>query len=141
MIFIPHTHSSSLQKSLQEKDDMVTKALGMPRTRYVERGGVSLKDLIVNKNPWQQMNGGCGRPNCHICLSQKGAGTSCRREGICYRIECQKCENGGGGHKTWYIGETSRSAHERLAEHMWLFAHRKEGDPEKQEASSALWRH
>ena len=26
-------------------------------------------------------------------------------------------------------------------EHIWLFTHKKEGDPEKEEASSALWRH
>ena len=94
----------------------------------------------MNKNPWQQINGGCDRPNCYLCQSQNGAGTSCRREGVCYRLECLQCEN-GETHQTWYIGETSRSAHERTAEHMWLFEHKKEGDPEKQEASSAFWRH
>ena len=140
VIFIPHTSSSSLQKSLQERDDQITKALGMPRTRYVERGGVTLKDMLVNKNPWQQLNGGCGRQNCHLCNSQKGQGTSCRREGVLYKIECVLCER-GEGHQTWYIGESSRSAHERLAEHFWLFANKKEGDPDKHEASSVLWRH
>ena len=43
--------------------------------------------------------------------------------------------------KVHYIGETSRSTNERLMEHIWLFTHKKEGDPEKEEASSALWRH
>ena len=117
VIIIPHTHSSSLQKSMQARDDAVTKALGMPRTRYVERGGVTLKDMLVNKNPWQQLNEGCNRSNCHLCSCQKGGGISCRREGVCYRLECLQCEN-GGGNKTWYIGETSRSAFERLNEHM-----------------------
>ena len=41
----------------------------------------------------------------------------------------------------WYIGETSRSTYERLTEHMWLFSKRKDGDPSKNEASSALWLH
>ena len=40
-----------------------------------------------------------------------------------------------------YIGETSRSTYERLQEHMWLFTNRKEGDPDKGEASSVLWHH
>ena len=142
VIFVPHTQSSSLQKVLQHREYRVTKAFGMRRTKYVERGGVTLKDLLVNKNPWQELNGGCGRQDCHLCLSQQGKGTSGRREGVCYRMECLQCENGGEGtHKTWYIGESSRSAFERLSEHMWLFRHRKEGDQEKQEASSALWRH
>ena len=43
--------------------------------------------------------------------------------------------------KVKYIGETSRSTYERLQEHMWLFTNRKEGDPEKGEASSVLWHH
>ena len=43
--------------------------------------------------------------------------------------------------KTWYIGETSRSPYERIKEHMWLFTNKKKGDPEKEYASSALWRH
>ena len=40
-----------------------------------------------------------------------------------------------------YIGETRRSTFKRLTEHMWLFSKKKEGDPSKNEASSALWIH
>ena len=112
----------------------------MPRTRYVEGAGTSMKDLLVKKNPWQELKGGCGRASCHICLSQGGKGSSCRREGVCYKLECNLCEN-GGGHKTWYIGESSRSAFERVTEHLWLFNKKKCGNPEKQEASSMMWIH
>ena len=128
MIFLPHTAGSELQKLLQQTDDEVTKALGMPRTRYIEKGGSTLKDLLVRKDPWYRLGGGCGRTSCHICHHQGGKGTSCRREAVCYRIECLICdkrsggsnneEAGGGGGKTWYIGETSRSAYERVKEHM-----------------------
>ena len=148
VIFVPHTQDSALQRRLQKADDQVTKALGMLRTRYMEGSGTSLKDLLVRKNPWFKLGGGCGRQGCHICLSQQGKGTSCRKEGACYQIVCSICEKKyeevkgeGGVRKTWYVGETSRSPHERLKEHMWLFRNRKEGDPEKNEASSALWRH
>ena len=71
--------------------------------------------------------------------------------GTVYRIECTQCEKRveeekesggeGGGSKAEYIGETSRSTYERLKEHMWLFVNKKEGDPEKLEASSVLWKH
>ena len=136
VIFLPHTTNSALQRVLQATDDKVTKALGMPRTRYVEKGGLTYRDILVRKNPWFRLGGGCGRPSCHICISQGGKGTTCRREGAVYRVECKLCERGEGivggvKTKTWYIGETSRSCHERLKEHMWLFTHKKDGDPEK----------
>ena len=74
--FLPHTKGSSLQKVLQKANDLVTKALGMPRTRYVEKGGLTLKDLLVRKDPWYRLGGGCGHPTCHICMSKGGKGTS-----------------------------------------------------------------
>ena len=46
-----------------------------------------------------------------------------------------------GRRKTKYVGESSQSSHERMREHMWLFVHKKDGDPEKGEANSVLWRH
>ena len=76
-----------------------------------------------------------------MCLSQGGKGTSCRKEGVVYLIDCLLCEKEEGRTKTAYIGETSRSCHERLKEHMWLFVHKKDGDPAKQEANSVLWKH
>ena len=147
VVFLPHTKGSSLQKVIQRADDQVTKALGMPRTKYVEKGGTTLKDLLVKKDPWFKLGGGCGRSTCHICISQGGKGTSCRRESVCYEIESAICakENEEGGvdrkRKTKYVGETSRSSHERMREHLWLFVHKKDGDPEKGEAKSVLWRH
>ena len=94
------TKGSSLQKVVQKADDQVTKALAMPRTKYVEKGGTTLKYLLVKKDPWFKMKGGCGRSTCHICISQGGKGTSCRRENVCYKIECAICaresEEGGG---------------------------------------------
>ena len=76
VVFVPHTADSDLQRKLQKVDNDVTKAQQMPRTRYVERAGVTLRDLLVLKNPWYRLRGGCGRPSCHLCLSQKGKGTS-----------------------------------------------------------------
>ena len=140
-MFIPHTPDSELQRLLQKTDDQVTSALKMPRTKYIEQAGTALKDLLIRKNPWHRLGGGCGRTACHLCQSQGGKGPSCRKEGTCYKIECSLCDQNEEGTKSWYIGETSRSTHERLKEHMWLFSHKKEGDPSKNEASSVLWMH
>ena len=101
VIFVPHTADSSLQRSLQKVDDEVTSALKMPRTRYVERAGTTLAELLIKKDPWREMKGGCDRRDCMICASQGGKGTSCRKENVVYTIECKICEGGqeneGGG--------------------------------------------
>ena len=67
VVFIPHTSDSDLQRLLQKTDDSVTSALKMPRTKYVEQAGTTLKDLLIRKNPWHRLGGGCGRPSCHLC--------------------------------------------------------------------------
>ena len=77
---------------------------------------------------------------------QKGKGISCTRENINYKLECIVCEeektnstdnkdssidnNNEEDDKTakakrtsLYLGESSRSARERVGEHLWLFSH------------------
>ena len=46
-----------------------------------------------------------------------------------------------GRRKTNYVGESSQSRNERMREPLWLFVHKKDGDPEKGEASSVFWKH
>ena len=89
VIFVPHSKNGGLRKSLQDTDDELTKVLGMGRTKYVERAGVSLRDQLVNKNIWQTLQGGCQGPHCYVCKSTKGKGISCRTEGTCYQITCK----------------------------------------------------
>ena len=139
VIFVPHTTESDLQRKLQAVDNEVTKALKMGRTRYVERAGTKLKDKLVNKNIWIKNNGGWGRVICYECKSTKGTGISCRLEWVCYELVCLKCEE--QKKRTIYIGETSRSAQERIYEHMRLFKGKKSGDPEKNQSNSVFCGH
>ena len=120
-------------------DDKITKMMGVGRTKYVERAGVTLRDQLVEKTIWQSLLGGCQRNNCFVCQSTKGKGISCRTEGTCYQITCKLCE--AASRRTVYIGETSRSTYERMYEHFWLFKKRKKGDVDKGESSSVLWNH
>ena len=139
VIFIPHTANSSLRKHLQTADDEITRVMGMGRTKYIEEAGTKLSSQLVVKNPWYQLNGGCGRSLCYPCISSKGKGLSCRSESICYEIVCKLCKT--NNRRTIYIGETSRSGYERILEHMVMFKAKKEGDPEKQQQNSVFWAH
>ena len=158
VVFVPHTQDSSLQKALQKVDDQFTSCMKIPRTRYIERAGTTLADLLVKKNPWLELKGGCERLDCLICASSGGKGTSCRRENICYAIECKLCEVAGeesSGEGTLeknllnekkivrYLGESSRSGYERIKEHVANFEARKEGKEEDGDfsSSSVLWLH
>ena len=139
VIFIPYTQKGDLRKRLQEVDDNITKMMGVGRTKYVERAGLAFHSQLVNKNVWQALLGGCGRPHCYVCKFSGGKGISCRSESVCYQMTCSLCEK--EGRRIIYIGETSRSSMERIYEHMWLFKMRKEGNPELNEANSVLWNH
>ena len=119
VVFIPYTQNASLRKELQKVDDQTTKVLGMGRTKYEERAGVQLSQALMDKNPWVKLNQGCGRDFSCPCKSSKGKGISCRAEGVCYSITCIPCEK--EKLKAIYIGETSRSACERMYEHMYNF--------------------
>ena len=100
-----------------------------------------MSTLLVKKNPWYQLQGGCQRVTCYHCSnSSHGKGISCRQEGIVYEVRCSICEEEGST-TARYVGESSRSFYERLGEHIYLFKLKKEGDPEKNEPSSALWLH
>ena len=52
-------------------------------------------------------------------------GIWCSKENICYKIECQVRRE--QELLILYIGYTSRSGRERIADHQWLFRDRKEG--------------
>ena len=101
---------------------------------------MKLSSMLVVKDPWFQLNGGCGRRTCYPCISSKGKGLSCRSESICYQIVCKLCQK-NDEKKTIYIGETSRSGYERILEHMTMFKLKKEGDPEKNQQNSVFWGH
>ena len=138
--FLPHTHKSQLRDLIQKVDDTSTKFLKAGRTKYVERAGTSMGSILVKKDPWYQLNGGCQRPLCYHCNnSSHGKGIKCRQESVVYTIECKVCQAQEKTSK--YIGETSRSAYERFKEHFWLFRMKKQGDLTKNQSNSALYTH
>ena len=98
-----------------------------------------MTDSLVDKNVWVKLQQGCGRRICYPCKSSKGQGISCRMDSINYQITCRICEK--KKLRIIYHGESSRSACERISEHMHLFKAKTEGDPEKNQSNSVLWQH
>ena len=146
VIFIPYTTGGKLRSRVQNKDDKLTRVMRMPRMRYIEDPGRTIADTLVEKDPWYRLGGGCERPNCPVCYWSKGKGVRCSKEGVCYSLECQVCEE--EEKRALYIGETSRSGRERIQEHMWLFSHKKESCHEDctkwhkcSKNGSTLWEH
>ena len=139
VIFIPFTQGGELRKILQKADDNLTKTLGMQRTRFVERAGISVQDVLVDKDPWYRLNQGCQRKRCYICRTNRGKGIKCSQQGIGYSIQCSLCQQ--QGKKCIYFGESSRSSYERIGEHMWAFKQKKEPIPDKNSTGSVLWLH
>ena len=92
VIFVPFTNKGRLKEALQQQDDDMTRVMRTPRVRYIENPGTAIKDILVEKDPWFRLAGGCSRPNCPVCYWNHGKGIRCTKEGVCYRIQCHLCE-------------------------------------------------
>jgi hypothetical protein len=99
VIFVPATVRSELKKRCEK----VVKDRGM-KIRIVERGGVTLKGLLQQSDPFSDSV-------CDCLVCRTGGGGKCRKEGIVYQLKCDKCQD-------IYIGESSRNAFTRINEHI-----------------------
>ena len=117
VIFVPATPELQLQKEYQR--DVWSQRFNV---RVVEKAGESLKKMLQRSNPLKERQ--CRRMDCLVCTT--GGKGPCDRQGVTYEIVCNECDS-------VYIGESSRSAYTRGAEHMKVFS--------KKDERSALWRH
>ena len=130
VLFVNQTPNGILAKRLQKVENDISKLTG-DRVKIVERGGTSIRKILVKSNPWA---GGsfCGRENCLPCMSDDNQ--DCFSKGVVYDITCTTCDNeaklknDANAPEYRYTGTTSRSLHERGAEHLKAF---KDGDQEK----------
>ena len=117
VIFVPATPGSQLQKEYQREVRSQRFKVGV-----VEKADESLKKMLQRSSPLKERQ--CRRMDCLVCTT--GGKGPCDRQGGTYEIVCNECDS-------VYIGESSRSAYTRGAEHMKLFS--------KKDERSALWRH
>ena len=96
------------------------------RFKIVEKGGVTLENLLRRSNPWSEEN--CGRNDCFPCKGEKGG--TCWREGVTYTLYCVEC----GEEIAAYLGESGRNGYTRGKEHF-------EKKLAKDDDNSVLWLH
>ena len=110
LMFVVMTRGSKLIKSLKEIDDSLSQVTGN-KTRFVERAGRQLGELLTKADPWE--GGPCHKKNCKVCPGE-GVG-KCGIRNIIYKNSCIECRE--KGKRSEYIGESARCMRERRAEH------------------------
>ena len=135
VVFVPSTKGSLLLKSLREDEDRMEELTGF-RVKYQEAGGSVLSNAF-NKNLGAGKK--CGRKECPVC-NQAEAGADCKTRNVVYESKCKLCnplpttqkdmntekeefQDAPAGRQPApregiYIGESSRSIHERALEHV-----------------------
>ena len=71
--------------------------------------GIKLKDLFCASRPYDRRQ--CTNTSCLICPRLATERVDCSKMAPIYRITCNLCQQ-------FYIGESSRSLHDRLSEHL-----------------------
>ena len=129
VIFVPSTKGSLLLKSLRDDEEQMSELSGF-KIKYQEAGGSVLTNAF-DKNLGRGQH--CGRNNCPPCQNNEKKGI-CKARNIVYESKCKICNPSSpveGKHRDIqppgskpsarigvYIGESSRSLHERALEHV-----------------------
>ena len=121
VLFVDSTVNGELARRLMEAEKDLGDATGY-RVRVAESAGDALGVLLPSTNPWGPVD--CGRVDCVPCGQGDERRIDCRKRNILYEnicLECNSEENIKGTKaltKGVYIGESSRSLHERAKEHV-----------------------
>ena len=123
-MFVPSTRNGVLIKALKEAETEMSKITRF-QVRYQEAGGIQLARLFST-----DLGKGlpCGREECHTCerYGKDEKRPNCKQANIVYESSCQICNKEDGVNITEkekevrlgiYLGETSRTVHERTNEH------------------------
>ena len=133
VIFIPNTRNGIMLRKFKEMEETLSQLTGF-KIKYSEAGGIPLASLF-NTDLFIPH---CGRDNCPPCEgSDDKKRQDCRTRSILYRTSCKLCnkpeqpsnhQEGDQHHHSTrttkvqagvYLGESSRSLHERMVEHMY----------------------
>ena len=123
VLFVDNTAHGELARRLMEAEKDLGEATKY-KVRIAESAGDALGMLMPSTNPWGPMD--CGRQDCIPCGQDDEKKLDCRKRNILYENVCQVCNQKDGKErkdaqkdgKGVYIGESSRSLHERAKEHV-----------------------
>ena len=110
VLFVEQTPGGELARRYRQAEINLSAITGF-RIKVVEKTGTAVKNILHKSNPWAE--GFCSRANCYPC--QTGEEKCCFVRSLVYTSQCVPCKE--VGQVKMYIGETSRSAHERGGEH------------------------
>ena len=129
VLFVPKTGGSVLQKMLQELEPGLS-AISGERVRYLERTGVTMKQLLHRNNPWA--GAPCYRAaSCLSCASDKDNKDNCGKRSVVYKVHCAVCRSQEEDLDYIYVGHTSESCYVRGAEHLDAMKARLRDEPNK----------
>ena len=79
--------------------------------KVVEKAGTKVKNILQKSDPFKSHT--CTDTDCFTCKGHNNntKPSNCRKEGIIYKIQCNKCPS-------QYVGESSRNAISRGREHL-----------------------
>ena len=131
VVFVPSTRGGILINSLKEEEDRMAEMTGF-RVKFQEAGGSILANAFSKNLGAGQP---CGREKCPPCM-ESGGKVDCKAKSIVYESRCLVCnpessleeESDDGdvqpsgrmpaSRDGIYVGESSRSLHERAFEHV-----------------------
>ena len=115
VMIVPVTKGGKLIKELKIREEEVNK-FSDERIKFVEDGGIQMKDILVKKNPFP--NKKCESKRCLVCESNVSDDIliPCLSSNVGYQLICDTCRD--RGKNRIYEGETSRSAKQRGLEHL-----------------------
>ena len=130
VLFVPVTKGGVLAKEMKKREEEINR-YSKERIKIVEGGGVQMKSILVQKNPFPNLK--CDMKKCLLCESSKPGSSSipCNSSNVGYRLNCDTCRDRGA--VKVYEGETSRSARIRGIEHL--------RDYRKGKTDSSLFKH
>ena len=108
ILFVPPTPGGALAKQMQVRENQINSGTE-DRIKIVERGGIKLKRILVQKNPYPKMP--CNRPLCPFCGSTLVSNPAksnlpCNTPGVGYQITCLNCK--AQDHISRYEGKTGQ---------------------------------
>ena len=91
-MFVERTPDESLLEALKAKERELSPLVGY-HTKIVEKNGLKLEQILVQRDPWKGWD--CGRADCVVCIHkpQNNTRTDCSRESVTYRALCLNCKN------------------------------------------------
>ena len=122
-----------LVKDLTKREAEVNKN-SSERIKFVEKGGLKVKDILIAKNPLKKTK--CSQTKCPLCAPSQFVTPGenlypCNTHNVGYRWHCLLCRE--GDKVKVYEGESSRSARVRGTEHL--------RDLENKRNKSVLYKH